>query len=239
MSSNKYQNALDKINANINPDIAQKGSIGSFSADKNDIYGKCLEAFNKNVEPDVTASERVTSRFYENAFIEGVWPVALDDKAIESLGDGAFQGCGTLTSINLPACTSIGDYALGGCFNLTTVNFPVCESVGEEAFEYCESLTDINFPVCTSIGLSAFYSCVSLTSVNFPACTSVGENAFLGCSSLTSLYFTGSSVPSIASGTFSGIPSTATFYVASSMADAFKSASYWSAFASQIVAYTE
>lgn len=31
MSSNKYKNVLDKINANINPDIAQKGSIGSFS----------------------------------------------------------------------------------------------------------------------------------------------------------------------------------------------------------------
>lgn len=31
LSSNKYQNVLDKINLNINPDIAQKGSIGSSS----------------------------------------------------------------------------------------------------------------------------------------------------------------------------------------------------------------
>ena len=30
--SDKYQNALNKINENINPDIAQKGSIGSFNA---------------------------------------------------------------------------------------------------------------------------------------------------------------------------------------------------------------
>ena len=151
MSSNKYQNALDMINVNINPDIAQKGSIGSFRAGKNDIYGKCLEAFNKNVEPDITAHEHITSRLYENAYIEGTWPVTLEDSSIDILGAYAFNGC----------------------------------------------------------------------------------------TALTSLYFTGSSVPSIASNSFNNIPSTATFYVASSMVDAFKSASYWSAFASQIVAYTE
>lgn len=195
MSSNKYQNALDKINANIDPVIAQKGSIGSFSVDKNDIYGKCLEAFNKNVEPDITTSEHNMPRVYESAFIEGMWPVILDDNAIESLGDGAFKSCSSLASVNLPACTSIG----------------------EEAFEECMYLTSVNFPVCASIASEAFYDCTSLTS----------------------LYFTGSSVPSIASNSFFGVPSTATFYVASSMVDAFKSASYWSAFASQIVAYTE
>ena len=173
MSSNKYQNALDMINLNINPDIAQKGSIGSFRAGKNDIYGKCLEAFNKNVEPDITAHEHITSRLYENAYIENTWPVTLEDSSIDILGDKAFNNC------------------------------------------------------------------TSLTSVNFPACTSIGEFAFFNCVSLTSLYFTGSSVPSTNDNSFVLVPSTATFYVASSMVDAFKSASYWSAFASQIVAYTE
>ena len=195
MSSNKYQNALDMINVNINPDIAQKGSIGSFRAGKNDIYGKCLEAFNKNVEPDITAHEHITSRLYENAYIEGTWPVTLEDSSIDILGAYAFNGCTALTSVSFPACTSIGEYA--------------------------------------------FYECTALTSVSFPVCTSIGEYAFNGCTALTSLYFTGSSVPSIASNSFNNIPSTATFYVASSMVDAFKSASYWSAFASQIVAYTE
>lgn len=44
LSSNKYQNALDKINANINPDIAQKGSIGSFST------SGCIESGLKNLD---------------------------------------------------------------------------------------------------------------------------------------------------------------------------------------------
>ena len=90
---------------------------------------------------------------------------------------------------------------------------------------------------CTNIGGEAFRECESLTYVSFPVCTSIGTYAFYSCLSLTSLYFTGSSVPSIASNSLYNISSTATFYVASSMIDAFKSASYWSTFASQIVAY--
>ena len=239
MSSNKYQNALDMINLNINPDIAQKGSIGSFRAGKNDIYGKCLEAFNKNVEPDITAHEHITSRLYENAYIENTWPVTLEDSSIDILGDKAFNNCTSLTSVNFPACTSIGRNAFYGCESLTSVNFPACTNISRSAFYGCKSLTDISFPACTSIGEFAFNDCTSLTSVNFPACTSIGEFAFFNCVSLTSLYFTGSSVPSTNDNSFVLVPSTATFYVASSMVDAFKSASYWSAFASQIVAYTE
>ena len=100
-------------------------------------------------------------------------------------------------------------------------------------------LTEYENDEVTKINTYLFRRCESLTSVSFPVCTSIGEYAFYGCTALTSLYFTGSSVPSIASNSFNNIPSTATFYVASSMVDAFKSASYWSAFASQIVAYTE
>lgn len=100
-------------------------------------------------------------------------------------------------------------------------------------------LTEYENDEVTKINTYLFNSRESLTSVSFPACTSIGVQAFYNCSSLTSLYFTGSSVPSIASNSFSSIPSTATFYVVSSMVDAFKSATYWSAFASRIVAYTE
>lgn len=95
------------------------------------------------------------------------------------------------------------------------------------------------FPVCTNIGEEAFLECTSLTSVSFPACINIGDWAFSYCESLTSLYFTGSSVPSISSNSFSNIHSTATFYVVSSMVGAFNNATYWSAFASKIVAYTE
>ena len=98
-------------------------------------------------------------------------------------------------------------------------------------------LTEYENDEVTKINTYLFRRFKSLTSVSFPACTTIADNAFGYCTALTSLYFTGLSVPSIASNSFNNIPSTATFYVASSMVDAFKSASYWSAFASQIVAY--
>ena len=136
-----------------------------------------------------------------------------------------------------------GDYGefinrmINGTLELTEYENDEVTKINTYLFRRCESLTSVSFPACTSIGEYAFDTCTALTSVSFPVCTSIGEYAFNGCTALTSLYFTGSSVPSIASNSFNNIPSTATFYVASSMVDAFKSASYWSAFASQIVAY--
>ena len=144
-----------------------------------------------------------------------------------------------LTEYENDEVTKINTYLFRRCESLTSVSFPVCTSIGAYAFYGCTALTSVSFPACTSIGAYAFEECTALTSVSFPVCTSIGEYAFNACAALTSLYFTGSSVPSIASNSFNNIPSTATFYVASSMVDAFKSASYWSAFASQIVAYTE
>ena len=136
-----------------------------------------------------------------------------------------------------------GDYGefinrmINGTLELTEYENDEVTKINTYLFRRFESLTSVSFPACTSIGEGAFYECESLTSVSFPVCTTIADNAFGYCRALTSLYFTGSSVPSIASNSFNNIPSTATFYVASSMVDAFKSASYWSAFASQIVAY--
>lgn len=136
-----------------------------------------------------------------------------------------------------------GDYGefinrmINGTLELTEYENDEVTKINTYLFEGLKSLTSVSFPACTSIGDKAFYNCTSLTDVSFPACTNIGNYAFYGCKSLTSLYFTGSSVPSIASNSFDRISSTATFYVTPSMIDAFKSTSYWSAFASRIVAY--
>ena len=136
-----------------------------------------------------------------------------------------------------------GDYGefinrmINGTLELTEYENDEVTKINTYLFRRFKSLTSVSFPACTTIADNAFEECESLTSVSFPACTTIADNAFGYCTALTSLYFTGLSVPSIASNSFNNIPSTATFYVASSMVDAFKSASYWSAFASQIVAY--
>ena len=108
-----------------------------------------------------------------------------------SIGDSAFYGCSSLTSVTIPqGVTSIGSYAFSGCNSLTSVTIPQgVTSIGSTAFSNCYSLTSVIIPQgMTSIGGSAFSGCNSLTSVIIPqGMTSIGSYAFYSCSSLTSV----------------------------------------------------
>ena len=110
-----------------------------------------------------------------------------------SIGSYAFEGCVSLTSINIPdSVTSIRDYAFSDCTSLTSITIPAgVTSIGSYAFYGCTSLTSIEIPdSVTSIGSSAFYRCSSLTSITFgdnSQLTSIGVQAFRSCDSLTSI----------------------------------------------------
>ena len=79
----------------------------------------------------------------------------------------------------------IGVSAFEGCISLTSVNIPSSVTeIGVNAFKYCSSLTSVNIPSSvTSIGDRAFYSCSGLRSVYVYAETppSISANAFNGC----------------------------------------------------------
>ena len=111
--------------------------------------------------------------------------------SVTTIGEGAFSGCESLTSINIPnSVTTIGNYAFCGCTSLTSINIPnSVTTIGNSAFWNCNSLTSINIPNnVTTIGEKAFCGCNSLTSINIPNnVTTIGEKAFCGCNSLTSI----------------------------------------------------
>ncbi len=111
--------------------------------------------------------------------------------SVTSIGYFAFEYCSSLTSVTIPSSvTSIGNFAFNGCSSLTSVTIPSSvTSIGNFAFEYCSSLTSVTIPSSvTSIGNFAFENCSSLTSVTIPeGVTSIGEAAFYRCSSLTSV----------------------------------------------------
>ncbi len=127
-------------------------------------------------------------------------PSTLGGYPVTSIGDKAFYGCYSLTSVTIGnSVTSIGERAFVHCYRLTSVTIgDSVTSIGDEAFESCSSLTSIEIPdSVTSIGERAFWDCSSLTSVTIgDSVTSIGSSAFSGCSSLTSVTI-GDSVTSI------------------------------------------
>ena len=58
--------------------------------------------------------------------------------SVTTIGEGAFSGCESLTSINIPnRVTTIGNYAFCGCTSLTSINIPnSVTTIGNSAFSW-------------------------------------------------------------------------------------------------------
>ena len=110
---------------------------------------------------------------------------------VTEIGESAFQGCSSLTSINIPeSVTKIGGWTFEDCSSLTSITIPESVTeIGWGSFKNCSSLTSITIPESvTKIGGYTFENCSSLTSITIPeSVTEIGEGAFMGCSSLRNI----------------------------------------------------
>ena len=148
---------------------------------------------------------------------ELVTDLIIPDSATK-IGSYAFYGYDLLTSVTIPdSVTSIGDYAFYNCTSLTSITIPdSVTSIGEEAFRYCTSLTSVTIP---------------------DSVTSIGDYAFRDCDSLKEVYCKPTTPPSGGYLMFGENASGRKIYVPSNSVSAYKSASGWSKYASDIVGY--
>ncbi|MCD7827359.1 MAG: leucine-rich repeat domain-containing protein [Clostridiales bacterium] len=137
-------------------------------------------------------------------------PETLSGYPVTKIGDYAFSGCESLTSITIPDnVTSIGDGAFDNCTSLESITIPSgVTSIGGRAFSDCISLVNIDIPnSIILIEYNMFSGCESLTSITIPdSVTSIGDFAFSGCTSLESIIIP-DSVIRIGRYTFSGCES--------------------------------
>lgn len=136
------------------------------------------------------------SAFLNNTAITSV---VLPD-SITSIGENAFNGCESLTSVTFgknSQLSSIGPGAFNYCYSLESITIPESvTSIGSEAFNYCCGLRSVTFgenSQLTSIGDGVFNCCESLESITIPdSVLSIGYSAFEGCTALKNITIPGS-----------------------------------------------
>lgn len=131
-------------------------------------------------------------------------PASIDDVAVTSIGEDAFENCAKLTTISIPkSITDIHYSAFSGCSGLTAI------TVDTENTSYCSidgvlCNADISWLICypaqkedvaydvpdtvTTILGYAFENCENLEEIQIPSSvTTITVGAFRGCSNLSAI----------------------------------------------------
>ena len=186
--------------------IWQEFDIREMGAESNDnkIFYTSTDGNIVTPYDETVFGANIISNTYENG--EGIITF---DGVVTSIGESAFNGCSSLTSITIPhSVTSIGNYTFYYCSSLTSITIPESVTSIGSAFCGCSSLTSITIPYgVPTIEDNVFFGCSSLTSITIPeSVTSIGIWSFSGCSSLTSITIP-NSVMSIGNSAFFGCSS--------------------------------
>ena len=126
-----------------------------------------------------------------------VIPETYKGKPVTEIGEGAFRGCSSITSIKIPdSVTHISGTAFVLCSSLEYNEYKNGKYLGNLQNPYIVLIDTItsdfaSFEIANTtktIGYDAFAICKNLTSITIPeSVTHIGNSAFRGCDSLTGI----------------------------------------------------
>lgn len=165
---------------------------------------------------DCDGSSALTrSDTFQDGYVANRMTTAIIGNCVTSIGASAFTSFSSLTTVNISNnVTSIGNYAFTNCYNLTNLTLPSNLS---------------------TIGSAAFANCTSLESITIPSgVTSIGSDVFLGHgSNLLEITCLATTPPTLGSDAFWNSYNYS-IYVPCDSIVAYKTASEWSRYASDI-----
>ncbi len=120
------------------------------------------------------------------------------DAQIESINQSAFEGCTSLSVVELSDnVTSLGYMAFGGCSSLVNLNLNHVKEISSRCFKDCTKLKNVDFGDSLEKIESEAFEGTNLESVVLPdTCAKIGSFAFGSCLQLKNVYIP-SSVKSI------------------------------------------
>ena len=156
---------------------------------------------------------------------------------VSSIGIEAFAGCKNLKNVIIPnGVSSIGQSAFSSCNSLTGVAISdSVTSIGASAFMFSKLSTIVIPDGVTAIEYRTFYRCSRLSQVTIgEGVKSIGDGAFSYCNRLENVYCKPTNPPEAYDSIFS---SESVIYVPHTSVETYKTAQYWSNYASNIVGY--
>ena len=211
----------------------------NFVADNRAIFsanGKTIiKYFGGNSATTYTVPDGVTKINPLCFYYSTLQSVVLPD-GLNVIDTQAFYDANSLSSINIPnSVTAYGSYVFSKTKLTSFVVSSNVTTILSNILQYTTTLTNVEF-YNTTIPELTCNNCTSLKNVIVGSnVTSIGSQAFQDCKALESVEFQGTTPPTLASANaFLNTNSTFKIYVPDSAVSAYKSAQYFSQYASQI-----
>ena len=198
-SENLFEDGSDNMPIDDNDEFSVGNEYADAGTVSENVYGYFFYKFGSDgyieiieyvgKEMDVVVPEEINGRYVgsigKNVFKDNktITSIELPDH-LYSIGDGAFEGCENLQTVNSTGITEIGAHAFCGCKSLENISLTGIKSVGDYAFSECSSLTELDLNTVEKIGIGAFYNASDIYKVHFSSeLTTIDNGAFAGCSS--------------------------------------------------------